>query len=74
MELLDVDVREAARLLSISPYTVRTHIRKGRIRASKVGSRVIVSMEEVRRLAREGATASQSPEGVGKINLEVKEE
>ena len=64
MEPLAVDVREAARLLSISPYTVRTHIRKGRIRASKVGSRVIVSMDEVRRLAREGATVNTIPQGV----------
>ena len=66
MEPLAVDVREAARLLSISPFTVRTHIRKGRIVASKVGSRVVISVDEVRRLAREGANAAQSPDGEGK--------
>ena len=66
MEPLAVDLREAGRLLSISPYTILAYIRKGRIRASKVGSRWIISMDEVRRLAREGATATQSPEGESK--------
>ena len=64
LEPLAVDVREAGRLLSISPYTILAYIRKGRIRASKVGSRWIISMEEVRRLAREGATVNTIPQGV----------
>ncbi len=54
MERLAVDVREAGRLLSISPYTVRSYIRSGRIRAVKVGARVIVPVEEIHRVAREG--------------------
>ena len=54
MEPLVVDVREAARLLSISPYTIRAYIRTGRIHALKCGTRVIVPMEEVRRVVRDG--------------------
>ena len=54
MEPLAVDVREAARLLSLSPFTVRSYIRKGHIRAVKLGARVIVPLAEVQRLAREG--------------------
>ena len=54
MEPLAVDIREAARLLSISSYTIRAYIRTGRIRALKCGTRVIVPMEEIRRVAREG--------------------
>ena len=54
MDQLAVDVREAGRLLSISPYTVRAYIRKGYIRSVKVGARVIVPVEEIHRVAREG--------------------
>ena len=45
MERLAVDVREAARLLSLSSRTVRRHIRSGRIRSVRVGTRVLVPID-----------------------------
>lgn len=64
MEPLAVDVREAGRLLSISPYTVRAYIRRERIHAVKVGTRVLVPMTEVQRLASEGMPARGVPSEV----------
>ena len=54
MEPLAVDVREAAHLLSVSPFTIRAWIRQERIRALKLGARIAVPMAEVRRIAAEG--------------------
>ncbi len=61
MEPLAVDVREAARLTSLSPYTIRRYIRKGRIRAVRVGRRVLVPVAELERLARQGVPPSEEP-------------
>lgn len=54
MEPLAVDVREAARLTSLSPYTIRRHIRKGALRAVRVGRRVLVPVGELQRLVGPG--------------------
>lgn len=55
MEPLAVDIREAARLTSLSPHTIRAYIRKGkRIRAVRVGRRVLIPVAELERLVREG--------------------
>src|SRR5205814_3025765 len=39
MEPLLVNVKEAGRLTSLSPYTIRAHIRSGRIEVVRVGRR-----------------------------------
>jgi excisionase family DNA binding protein len=62
MEPLAVDVREAARLVSLSPFTVRRYIKRGLLRAVRVGRRVLVPLAECERIAREGVTGGQSPE------------
>jgi excisionase family DNA binding protein len=51
-------VRETAAQLSVSPDVVRAKIRSGNIRAVGIGKRVLVSAEEIRRIAREGCVAS----------------
>jgi excisionase family DNA binding protein len=50
VEPLAVDVREAGRLMSLSPRTIRRHIKAGRIRAVLVGRRVLVPVGELRSL------------------------
>lgn len=62
MEPLAVDVREAGRLLALSPHTIRAYIRKGRIKAVRVGRRVLVPAAELERLAREGVPAQPHPQ------------
>ncbi len=54
MEPLAVDVREAARLLSVSPHSIRRWIRTGRLHAIRLSRRVLVPVAECERLAREG--------------------
>ena len=55
LEPLAVPIPEAARLLGISPHTIRAYIREGKIRHVRFGRRVLVPMSEVVRLSQEGA-------------------
>lgn len=50
MEPLAVDLREAGRLTSLSPRTIRRQIKAGRIRAVMLGRRVLVPISELRSL------------------------
>jgi excisionase family DNA binding protein len=54
-----LDVNESAKLLHVSPYTVRSWIRKGVLRATKLGRLVRLEQSEVQRLI-EAGKASQS--------------
>lgn len=56
MEPLAVDVPEASRLTSLSPFTIRAYVRSGKLQATRCGRRLIISVEELRRLVREGCT------------------
>lgn len=59
---LAVDIREAGRLTSLSPHTIRAYVRKGRIRAVRVGRRVLVpieSLQDLLRPANEGTTGQE---------------
>jgi len=49
-----VSVREGARSLSISVWTVRAHIKRGDIAIVRCGRRVLISRAEIVRIAREG--------------------
>jgi len=50
MELLAVDVREAARLTSLSARTIRRNIRLGRLDGVRVGRRILVPVESLKAL------------------------
>jgi excisionase family DNA binding protein len=50
LEQLAVGVKKAAEVLDISPHTIRKMIRTGQVKASRIGRRVIISTEELRRL------------------------
>ena len=63
MQPLAVDVREAARLLSVSPFSIRIWAKKGRIFTVKAGTRRLVPMSEIERIAREGLSSSDQPKG-----------
>jgi excisionase family DNA binding protein len=52
LELLSIE--EAARNLSVSPWTLRAHVKLGRIAIVRCGRRVLISRAEVERIAREG--------------------
>lgn len=47
-------VEEAAELLALSPWTVRLYIRQGKIRPVRIGRRVLIEPQEIRRIVEEG--------------------
>lgn len=49
-----VSINEAARLLGIRPSTLRVRVKEGRIRIVRIGRRVLVPMESIDRVVREG--------------------
>lgn len=54
MALQAVSIREAARLLSVSPRTVQRHIGLKAIRTVRVGRRVLIPMKSVNEVATRG--------------------
>jgi excisionase family DNA binding protein len=55
VEPLAVDIKEAARLTSLSVRTIRRYIKDSRIRAVRVGHRVIVPLDSLRDLVSPGS-------------------
>jgi excisionase family DNA binding protein len=53
-EPLGVNIEEAARLTSLSVYTIRDLERRNLIKSSRCGRRIIIPMEEVNRIVNEG--------------------
>ena len=49
-----VSINEAAKLLGIRPSTFRVKIKEGRIRVVRIGRRVLVPMESIEKVLREG--------------------
>jgi len=49
-----VGINEAARLLGIRPSTLRVQVKQGKIRIVRIGRRVLVPMESIERVVREG--------------------
>jgi excisionase family DNA binding protein len=50
-------IESAAKTLSLSPWTLRAYIRQGRIRPVRIGRRVLLSNDELKRLIEEGKRA-----------------
>lgn len=51
---LTVGVSEAAKLLGVSPYTIRNYIASRRLRSIRVGRRVLLPMEVLEKVMEEG--------------------
>ena len=49
-----LSVEAAARLLGLSPWTVRLYIRNGKINSVRIGRRVLVEPSELQRLIASG--------------------
>jgi len=48
-----LDVKDVAKLLRISPYTIRAFIRDGRLRPIRLGRRVLLEESELERFVEE---------------------
>jgi len=53
-----LDLKEAGRLLSISPWTVRSYVKAGRIIPLRIGRRVLFEEEELQRFITESKARS----------------
>ena len=56
------DVNAAARLLSISPWTVRSYIHDGKLKAVRIGRRVLLCEDELERLITRGQVEEVKPQ------------
>jgi excisionase family DNA binding protein len=54
LKQLLVGIREAAAAIGLSPWTVRQYVRQGRIRAVRIGRRVLIEPGELVRLIESG--------------------
>jgi excisionase family DNA binding protein len=50
-------VRQTAELCGISPWTVRSYIRQGKLRPVRIGRRVLIDEAEIERFISAGQTA-----------------
>jgi excisionase family DNA binding protein len=67
---LAVDVWEAARILSISPFTIRNYIRDGELKVSHLGRRVVIPVSELQRLLERGAASRKGAKQHADANLQ----
>ena len=56
-----LSVQAAAELLSISPWTVRSYIKQGKLRPVRIGRRVLLQQEEIQRFVESGASSTGNP-------------
>lgn len=61
-ELLSIG--DAATRLSVSPWTLRAHLKSGGIHAVRIGRRVLISNAEVERLAAHGLPSIRRPKSI----------
>lgn len=54
---LALGLKEAAAAVGLSPWTLRHWIKQGRLRAVRLGRRVLLEPSELQRLIEEGRTA-----------------
>jgi excisionase family DNA binding protein len=47
-------IEEAAEIWGVSPWTVRAYVRQGKIRPVRIGRRVLIEPDEIRRIVDEG--------------------
>ncbi len=60
------DVQVAAKILSISPWTVRAAIRSGRLRPVRIGRRVLLEESELERFVAEGKAKGETAQNQDK--------
>ena len=57
-----LNIEEAARLLGLSPWTIRLRIHEGKLNPVRLGRRVLIEPSEIQRLVNEAKRGVNSPE------------
>jgi excisionase family DNA binding protein len=58
-EIKTIGIKDAAAMLGLSHWTLRQYIREGRIRAVRIGRRVLIEPSELERLIEQGRSEVQ---------------
>jgi excisionase family DNA binding protein len=56
-------IESGAKTLGISPWTARARIRRGDIRVVRIGRRVLIPSEELRRIIEHGLPSQKAEKG-----------
>ena len=59
-EKMALDIESAAKAISVSPWTIRKWISQGKLAATRLGRRVCVTPEALRRLVDQGSRTQES--------------
>lgn len=62
LEKLAYGVNEVGQATGLSPWTIRAYIRQGKIRPTRIGTRVLIEADELRRFLRKGRQPLREPE------------
>ena len=57
---LCIGVKEAAAALGLSPWTLRQYIRQGKLKAVRIGRRVLIEPSELQKLVEQGRTGESN--------------
>lgn len=57
-----LDVKDAAQAVSISPWTIRRYITLGKLKAVRIGRRVLIEPSELERLIETGRKVCPRPQ------------
>jgi excisionase family DNA binding protein len=58
MERIGVSLDEAAKLTSVSAFTLRRQIKRGNLKVARVGRRVVIPLSELEKLLRPPTNSS----------------
>jgi len=61
-EKIALDIEAAARAISVSPWTIRKWISQGKLAATRLGRRVCVTPEALRKLVDQGSRPERNKE------------
>jgi excisionase family DNA binding protein len=56
---LCIGVKEAAAAVGLSHWTLRQYIRDGKLKAVRIGRRLLIELSELQRLVEEGRTGAR---------------
>ena len=63
-QILTMGLKEAAKAVGLSPWTLRGWIRSGKLRCVRLGRRVMIEPGELQKLVEQGRTGYRRTKGV----------
>jgi len=63
MDAMAFDVSTAAKITGLSEHTLRQYVRKGWLRVTRCGRRVLIPVESLEKLVREGVPSRSAENG-----------